>query len=158
MQKIIKIWPLVGFVLFLSCSDSLSDDLKTIEIGKYKLEVPSNFRVIEGQGYDSYVGKIEESGIHISYDYGIYTSPEQDIPEEDFEVKNDTINGHSRQIVIPKNSDRNSTSVHITELNENSDDPFMAASLKMWSEGLTKRQQETVIQIFETLEALEALE
>lgn len=143
---------LLFLIFFLnSCSqdDLAYDNLKTFDIGEYQLQAPKNFNLIEQQGYDSMVGIIEGSGITMSYDYGMYTSPEQNVSEENYDIINDNNDGTIRQLLIPKNPERDHTSIHIsfTENPESNNPP----ALKIWSSNLTEKQQELVIKIFNSI-------
>jgi len=72
----------------------ISTDLKIIEIGNYKFEIPSNFELIQDQGIDSYIGKVIDSEITMRFDFGWYTSPSINLPDNEFLVIEDEINGH----------------------------------------------------------------
>jgi len=157
MRNLFKILILLCLGGFFSCSqenDNLSD-LKTIEIGKYKLETPSHFELKEEQGYDSYIGKIQGSGITISFDYGIYSRKDEIISENDFELINEVSNGYSKQILIARNPEIDYTSLHISQINQEINNTFTNAPLKMWSTNLSTPQQKLVIAIFESVEELQ---
>lgn len=145
---------LIGIILSLvlvGCNqdDLTFDNLKDIKIGEYKLQVPENFILTEQQGYDSMVGIIEGSGITLSYDYGMYTSPEQNVPEEDYIIINEDNEGIQKQILIAKNPQRDNTSIHISIAeNPGPNNPF---PLKIWGTNLTDKQQVLVIKIFNSI-------
>jgi len=44
------------------------------------------FTLVPEQGFDSYVGKIEGTGISLFFDYGWYTSPRSNLPEDEYLV------------------------------------------------------------------------
>ena len=141
------------FIVFLlvGCSeDDLSyDNLKNFDIGEYQLQAPRSFSLIEQQGYDSMIGKIEGSGISMSFDYGMYTSPEQNVSEENYVIINDENQGIRRQLLIAKNPQRDNTSIYISSSdNADTNNP---QSLKIWSTNLTDAQQELVIKIFNSI-------
>jgi len=156
MRNLFKILMFLYLPLFFSCSqenDNLSD-LKTIEIGKYKIETPIHFELKEEQGYDSYIGKIDGSGITISFDYGIYSRKYENISEDDFEIRNEVSNGYSKQILIARNPETDHTSLHISQIDHETNNTFTNAPLKMWSTNLSTPQQKLVIAIFESVEEL----
>jgi hypothetical protein len=63
---------LVFLVLsFISCSDS--PILKKITIGEYNFMFPNDFKKVEEQGIDSYVGKVKGDSIVFGFDYGYYS-------------------------------------------------------------------------------------
>jgi len=151
-MKIFKSLPRV-FITFLliGCSqDDLSfDNLKNIGIGAYQLQAPRNFNLIEQQGYDSMVGKIEGSGISMHFDYGMYTSQEQNVSEENYIIINDDKNGIRKQLLIAKNPQKDNTSIHISiKENPETNNP---PPLKIWSTNLTGTQQELVIKLFNSI-------
>lgn len=153
-MKIFRILILFPISFLISCSgndESFSSTNKIIEIRNYTIEVPDNFKLIEEQGYDSYVGKIQGSGIIISFDYGIYTRKEENISDEDYEVREDEFDGYSKQLLIANNPEINNTSVHIALIDQNAENIFSKAPLKMWSENLTANKQDLVVKIFESL-------
>jgi hypothetical protein len=136
---------LVGFH-----QDNLTfDHLKNFNIGEYQLQAPENFKLTEQQGYDSMVGIIEGSGITLSYDYGMYTSPEQNVSEEDYTIINEDNEGIQKQILIAKNPRRDNTSIHIS-IAENPG-PNNPLPFKIWGTNLTDRQQELAIKIFNSI-------
>lgn len=151
MQKF-KIFPsLILIFLVVGCNqdDLTFENLKNIEIGPYQLQVPMNFSLVEGQGYDSMVGRIEGSGIFMSYDYGMYTSPEQNVTEDQYKIINEDKDGIKKQILIAKNPQRDNTTIHISiSENSGSNNPF---PLKIWSTNLTEKQQDLVLKIFNSI-------
>lgn len=96
-------------------------NLKAIEIGDYKFDFPSQFQPIEEQGIDSYIGKVIGAGIELTYDFGIYTNPYENLPEGAFEVLNEIFGSVERQIVIATNPSQDFTGIHIRDLNNFSD-------------------------------------
>jgi hypothetical protein len=147
-----KIIPgLILIFLLVGCNqdDLTFNNLKNINIGEYQLQAPENFKLTEQQGYDSMVGIIEGSGITLSYDYGMYTSPEQNVSEEDYTIINNDNDGIQKQILIAKNPQSDNTSIHISfSENLGTNNPL---PLKIWSTNLTERQQELVIKIFNSI-------
>ena len=95
MKKIVL---LVCVTLFASCSSKDVDTPRQTEISitvaDYIFEVPAGFRLVEAQGIDSYVGSVEGNGYSISFDYGWYTSPFENLPEDSFEVSVNTQDGY----------------------------------------------------------------
>ncbi|WP_373522637.1 hypothetical protein [Aquiflexum sp.] len=151
MEKLKILTSIILTFFFVGCSQSdLSfDNLKNIEIGQYQLQVPMNFIIIEEQGYDSMVGRIEGSGISMSYDYGMYTSPEQNVSEENFTIINEDNDGIQIQILVAKNPQRDNTAIHISfSENSGTNNPF---PLKIWSTNLKDKQQDLVLKIFNSI-------
>ena len=106
-MKIFRILILFSITFLIGCNENdetFSSESKIIEIKNYTLEVPTNFELIEEQGFDSYIGKIQGSGIIISFDYGIYTRKEENISDQYYEVRDEIFDGYSKQILIAKKS------------------------------------------------------
>ncbi|MEM9672884.1 MAG: hypothetical protein AAF992_09840 [Bacteroidota bacterium] len=73
---------LVGFVI-LSCSiNTGNNEWKTIEIGDYQFDFPSDFKLAKERGIDSYVGKIKGDSLWLAFDFGYYSSSFAKTPEE----------------------------------------------------------------------------
>jgi len=121
-----------------------SNELNIIEIGSYKFVFPIEFELIEGQGIDSYVGNVVGSGISILFDYGWYTTP----ATNEYEVIENNINGHYRQIVRPYNSELNYTRLHMYKVSDSLESPYGYNSLTMLTNNLNLTEQELVISIF----------
>jgi hypothetical protein len=151
MKKQRIIYGLFFTFLLIGCNaDDLSfDELKNLKIGEYNIQAPGNFNLIEQQGYDSKVGKIEGSGISMSFDYGMYTSPEQNIPEENYIIIDEINEGIRKQLVIAKNPQANNTSIHISFIGNSGN--TTPPSLKFWTTNLTNSQQELVIKIYNSI-------
>lgn len=166
MKRIGQLCTVLIMVLFafVSCSkssDGVGDvmnlkykDLKIIEIGDYAFHVPSHFKVKEDQGIDSYVGRLFGSGIVLIFDFGVYTNPGEGFPEDLFDVYNETFGSVERQIVVPKDPLKYSTSIHIRDLNNFS--PLgNYVSLSMSTHTITKEQQDLVVKILKSAELIE---
>jgi hypothetical protein len=55
---------------------------KTIEVGNYLFDFPSDFKLIAEKGIDSYVGKIKGDSISFSFDFGYFSSKLEQTSEE----------------------------------------------------------------------------
>ena len=62
---------LFSVLSFTGCSDNAQS--RTITIGEYAFMFPNNFRKLEEQGIDSYVGKVKGDSIVFGFDYGYYS-------------------------------------------------------------------------------------
>ena len=58
-------------LFFVGCSDNSTQ--KKITIGEYNFMFPNDFKKVEEQGIDSYVGKIKGDSIVLGFDYGYYS-------------------------------------------------------------------------------------
>ena len=147
-MKIFRILILFSITFLIGCNENdetFSSESKIIEIKNYTLEVPTNFELIEEQGFDSYIGKIQGSGIIISFDYGIYTRKEENISDQYYEVRDEIFDGYFKQILIAKNPEVNNTSVHIALIYVDVENIFSKAPLKIWSENITENKQNLLI-------------
>jgi hypothetical protein len=55
---------------------------KTIQVGGYYFDFPSDFKLVEEQGIDSYIGRIEGDEFTLWFDYGYYSGDFGPTPEE----------------------------------------------------------------------------
>ncbi|MCC5917212.1 MAG: hypothetical protein JJU02_07775 [Cryomorphaceae bacterium] len=142
--------------LLLSCSkeegfEPDSNELKSIKIGVFTLEVPENFKLVEKNGIDSYVGYlVGNSPLEIHFDYGIYTMPFEDFDQDIYMYDYSTQGSVERQILISKNLLKHSSRLHIRDtshivLNQ-------PISLSMRTENALGNQQELVTSIFHSCE------
>ncbi len=71
--------------LFVSCTDKTK--LKTITIGEYSFDFPNDFKQVEEQGIDSYIGKVKGDSIELGFDYGYYSDRLVETEQEYIEKK-----------------------------------------------------------------------
>lgn len=55
---------------------------KTIEVGDYLFDFPSDFELFKDKGIDSYVGKIRGDSMWFGFDFGYYSDDFEQIPQE----------------------------------------------------------------------------
>lgn len=63
--------------LLLACRQTFektNPKWQTIEVGNYVFDFPSDFKLVEGKGIDSYVGKIQGDSIWFGFNFGYYSS------------------------------------------------------------------------------------
>jgi len=152
MKQLLKYLTIIVLLLITGCKsdyeDENSNEINTIEIGAYKFEFPNEFELTEGQGIDSYVGTVAGSGISLSFDFGWYTSPATNLSPDDYEIIEDNVDGHFRQIVRPVNPEFNYTRIHLYKVSDSINSPYGYNSLTMSTNNLTLAEQELVINIF----------
>ena len=71
--------------MLASCNttnDPNNNESKTLAIGKYQFDFPSDYVLVKEQGIDSYVGKIEGDSLTLSFDYGYYSNSFAKSPKE----------------------------------------------------------------------------
>lgn len=122
---------------------SQTNEWKTFQIGKYKIEFPSNFSFIEEQGLDSYIGKIESNELVVEFDYGAFTNNLEEYENNpDYEVKINNLEGDYRKIVYSKISSDGFTAIYL--LDENT-----SIALGMYASNISSENQSLLLDIFE---------
>lgn len=154
MKSLLNILIPILLLTFSNCNsdDNLNleyTDLKTIEIGDYQLEVPNHFELKPGQGIDSYVGNVNGSGITLAFDFGVYTSPYENIDTAKFDLIFEVFDSVERQIVLGKNPQEDFTAIHIRDLN-NFSELGNYVSLHMRAYELSAEQQALAINILKS--------
>lgn len=149
MNITLKLFCALIALSFISCNKLEYSNLKTINIYDYKLEVPSQFQLIEEQGIDSYVGKLSGEGIEIQFDFGMYTSPFKDLTSDKFDIYFESFGSVERQIVVAKNPFQDITGMHIRDL-DNFTDLGNHVSLKIYTNKITRKEQKLVVKILES--------
>lgn len=145
-----------GFILFTSCNENDNQQINSqIEIGNYLFRFPSDYKLVEKQGIDSYVGNIVSNSTSLSFDLGWYTSASQNLAADQFIVIEDKISGHFRQIVKPINTKLNYTKIHLYKISDSVESPFGYNSLTIVANNLTLLQQEILIDVFNSVEIIE---
>ncbi|WP_299051790.1 T9SS type A sorting domain-containing protein [uncultured Polaribacter sp.] len=138
-------------LLFNVIVNSQEIQWKTFEIGKYKIEFPNDFSLIEEQGIDSYIGRIENKELIVEFDYGAFTNNLEEYENNpEYEVKVNTLEGDSRKIALAKNSLNGFTAIYI--LDENS-----SIALGMFSRDISPEKQSFLLDIFENRISLKTL-
>ena len=139
---------IIALFFFFSCDKDVIKNPSSIEIGNYIFNFDTQFTLEELEGFDSYVGKINGSGISLSFDYGWYTGPATNLPANEYTVTEDEINGHYRQIVKPVDSELNHTRIHLYKISDAMNSPGSYNSLTVRSKDLTVAEQEMIIEVF----------
>jgi hypothetical protein len=63
---------LILFSILFLCNETY-ENLNTIRIGEFTFQFPNDFKLINEQGIDSYVGKVSNGKIRFQFDYGYYS-------------------------------------------------------------------------------------
>ena len=135
--------------------DTIRIEPSSVQIGNYLFTFPNKFTIEEEQGIDSYVGNVYGSGISISFDYGQYTSPVSDLPEDEYFITEVEIEGHYKQIVKPMNSQEHYTRIHLFKISDSIESPDSYNSLTMLTNNLTIDEQDMIIAVFNNVEIVE---
>ncbi len=81
-----KILTFLVFAFLIACTtkkDPLdTTDWKPIEIGEFTFNVPADFKLVEEQGMDTYMGKIKSDSLELEFNLGYYTKKFPESPEE----------------------------------------------------------------------------
>ena len=76
---------IIALVTLISCNDNVRKkvkDLNIIEIGSYQFDFPNDFKLVKGNGIDSYVGEVIGDSLTIEFDYGYYSNSFTETPDE----------------------------------------------------------------------------
>lgn len=122
---------------------SQTNEWQTFEIGKYKIEFPSNFSFTEEQGIDSYIGKIESNDLVVEFDYGAFTNNLEEYENNaEYEIIINSLEGDYRKIAYSKNSTDGFTAIYL--LDENT-----SIALGMYARNISPENQSLLLDIFE---------
>jgi hypothetical protein len=72
----------VSLLFTLTASCNTKNQRGKITIGEYSFSFPNDFELLEGKGIDSYVGKIKGDSLWLGFDYGYYSNPIIEAPQE----------------------------------------------------------------------------
>lgn len=78
------------FFLLFGCeqtSEKTDRQWQTIEVGDYLFDFPSDFKLVEDKGIDSYVGKIQGDSMWFGFDFGYYSDDFEETPQEYLDSK-----------------------------------------------------------------------
>ncbi len=144
------------FILFLissiRCSNDDGNEPSSVTIGDYTFNFPTRFVLEEAEGIDSFVGQIRGDGITLNFDFGPFTGPLNNVSEDQFEILEDEIEGHFRQIVIPFDSNTDRTRIHLFRIQDTIDMPSLFDRLTMSTTNLSATQQDVIVEAFESVD------
>lgn len=142
---------LFTLLLFSITLNAQEKQWKIFEIGKYKIEFPIDFNFIEEQGIDSYIGRIENQELVVSFDYGAFTNNLEEYENNsEYDVKINTLDGDLRKIAFVKNATRGFTALYL--LDENS-----SIALGMYTRDISTENQLFLLDIFENRISIKTL-
>ena len=123
----------------------------TIEIGEYVFDFPADFKKVEMQGIDSYIGHVVGDSIKFYFDYGWYSNSLNE-PElsMQFYVEKDSSNNLYRKILVPKETVKGITGIHVKRIPTGIEEKDLN-SLTMTADSLNENQQELAKRIFKTV-------
>ena len=111
----------------------------------FSLQVPPDWRVLQKQGIDSYVGEVLGDGVRLEFDYGrfMWSLNPADDPEHEYAVIYEDIGGVEGKLLVPIDASGGVTGVYFARL----DGP----SLNLIGHDLTREQQRTAVAIFRSI-------
>ena len=134
---------LIIITVFLSVScKTKTDSWQTLDFGTFKLKTPKGWSIIEEQGIDSYVGGLTNGSDTLSFDYGWYTAEIDETEHEKHLYAQDTINGLTAVLQIPKMDGNGSVVMFI---------PKVTSSNKFGIAGSNIKGTDTVLRIFKSI-------
>ena len=109
---------IVLLLLFASCKNDLNVEKRTLDFGKFTIEVPEKWDHVKQQGYDSFVGGIRTSdGQMIGFDLGWYSN-KLNVDSKTHEIDLTVIDGKQAKIVYPKKVKKGTTGVYFESLDK----------------------------------------
>jgi hypothetical protein len=128
-------------LLFVSCQTKI-EDWQTLEFKAFKLKTPMGWSIIEAQGYDSYVGGLTNGRDTLSFDYGWYTAEIDESENERHLYAQDTVNGFTAVLKVPKTDGKGSIVMFI---------PKVVGSNRFGISGTDIKGTETILRIYKSI-------
>ena len=128
-------------ILTVSCKTK-TESWQTLDFGAFKLKTPKGWSIIEAQGYDSYVGRLTNGSDTFSFDYGWYTAEIDETEHTNHLYAQDTINGLTAVLQIPKVDGEGSIVMFI---------PKVTGSNKFGIAGSNIKGTDTILKIFKSI-------
>jgi hypothetical protein len=101
-----------------SCHPEQDTELRTLDFGRFTIEVPASWQAVTKTGYDSYVGGIRAGGLgEIEFDLGRFSS-DLDVDPNIHETFWTTIDGRRAKIVKPRGTNKGITGIHFESIEE----------------------------------------
>ena len=132
---------IIIILLTVSC-ETKTDGWQTLDFGAFKLKTPRGWSSVEAQGYDSYVGGLTNGIDTLSFDYGWYTAEIDETDHEKHLYAQDTINGLTAFLQIPKEDGKGSIVMFI---------PKVSGSNKFGIAGNNIKGTNTILRIFKSI-------
>jgi cytochrome c len=128
-------------LLALSCQVT-TDDWQTLDFGNFKLKAPKGWKQFKVKGIDAYIGGLTNGKDSLWFYYGQYISGPTDKESIKQLYGQDTINGFSAVITIPRSDSVGKTELFI---------PHVTESDKFALSGYALKDRETVLKIFKSV-------
>jgi hypothetical protein len=135
---------LVLVFFYTSCSDKPQTEWKKLDFLVFTLDAPSDWKIIEKQCIDSYIGGLTDGNDTLIFDIGWYST---EVGEEEPEMHKfviDTINGKAANIVIPKMDGKGVIAMSIPNLKDN--------RTHFWLGGRNIRGSTLVLKMFKSVQ------
>lgn len=127
--------------LTVSCK-TRTDSWQTLDFRAFKLKTPRGWSIVEAQGYDSYVGGLTNGRDTLSFDYGWYTAEIDETEYKSHLYAQDTINGLTAVLQIPKVDGKGSIVMFI---------PKVTGSFKFGIAGNNIKGTDTILKIYKSI-------
>jgi len=128
-------------VLAISCKTKTAD-WQTLDFGDFKLKAPKEWSKFKEQGIDAYIGGLTNGKDSLWFYYGWYISGPKDDESSNHWYGQDTVNGYSAVIVIPKQTGKGRLELFIPNVTDR--DQFALSGYNIKDTG-------TVLQIFKSV-------
>ncbi len=103
-------------LFFTSCAKQENISLNQLEVGKVKLEYPSDWKLTKTKAIDAYFSYLSKNGDTICIVYGMYNSKIYKESIKDNIFKQITIDDKEAVLEISKNKNRNFASIYIPKV------------------------------------------
>ena len=131
----------ITIILTFSCKTK-SFKWETLDFDAFKLRAPNNWSKFKEQGTDAYIGGLTNGKDSLWFYYGWYISGPKDDESSHHLYAQDTINGYSAVIVIPKQTGKGRLEMFIPNVTER--DQFALSGYDIKDTG-------TILQIFKSV-------
>lgn len=128
-------------ILTVSCKTK-TESWQTLDFKAFKLKTPKGWSIIEAKGYDSYVGGLTNGRDTLTFDYGWYTAEIDEAGHESHLYAQDTINGLTAVLQIPKIDGKGSIIMFI---------PKVTGKYKFGIAGDNIKGTDTILKIFKSI-------
>jgi hypothetical protein len=146
MRRILVTYAWISFLFVSSCHPEHDAEPRTLDFGRFTIEVPGSWEPVTKTGFDSYVGGIRAGGLaEIEFDLGRYAS-DLNVDHNTHETFWTTIDGRKAKIVKPRGGAKGITGVYIESIDEEGTLRF-----QMSSSNARPAVREQLIEAFETI-------
>lgn len=144
-MRLVK-YPWIFVLIAASCHPEQDTEPKTLDFGRFTIEVPGSWQPVIKTGFDSYVGGIRAGGMaEIEFDLGLFAS-DLDVDPDIHETFWTTIDGRKAKIVKPRGNAKGVTGVYFEAIDDGGELKF-----QMSSQDARPAVREQLIKAFESI-------